>query len=403
MTFSHPWILAAAPVLLVLVVIGLVRFSRRRRRLADFLGGRRAAARLGRTGLYRLPVRRMLLLGLASLLLAGAAAGPQWRGASDPDVEPSPEPPPPSVVLAIDISASMQADDGTPTRLAQAAAVARDLLPTLEDARVGLVLFSGTPYTLAPPTRDHAVLEYLLAGITPDLVNIYDPGSLPSAVLREATRALTELPDSAAPRAESGEDAPGPATAASADSAVGASSRAEAPGSRSLVLIGDGEAGEPVEAIREAAATAAEEGIRIHTVGVGTPEGGRMLLPAGYRRKGLDGRGPRGPMATRLQASTLREMAEIGNGFYAHAADVSALDRIRRTLAAPEPSPEPEAAEAGRPLWALLDPATLFVALALLALMAEGLMDLPARRAREARPWTRSSVGAPSPTAGRTS
>lgn len=379
MTFSEPWILLAAPAVLLLVVLGSARLAARRRRLAEFLGGRRAAARLGRSGLYRLPVGRTVLLGLAALFLAAAAAGPDWR--SDRDAAPPipEELPPPSVVLALDISASMQAQDGNPTRLARAAEVARDFLATLEDGRVGLLLFSGTPYMLAPPTRDHEVLEYLLDGVTPDLVNIYDPGSLPSAALAEATRRLAGSPpdSTAVAGAERTERAEGPSPE---------------PGRRSIVLIGDGGAGEPVAAIREAAAAAVEEGIRVHTVGVGTPEGGRMLLPAGYTPKGPDGRGARGPLVTRLDPATLRQLAQAGNGLYAHAEDASELDRIHRVLSSPSREPAPEAEG---PLWARTDPATVLLLLALLTLMAEGLLDLPARRSRRVRPWSSGPVGAP--------
>jgi len=343
MTFSSIWLLGAGGAVALVVAVGLYRYTNRQRRLADFLGGRRATERLGRSRLQRLPVGRMILLGTAALLLGAAAAGPRWgdRGTPPPD----PEPPPPSVVLAIDISASMQAGDVAPTRLGRAAEIARELLGTLEGARVGLTLFSGTPYVLAPTTEDHEVLGYLLDGVTPELVNIYDPGSLPSAALREATAFL----------------------------AAGDSSESGVPGPRSIVVVGDGEAGEPLGAVREAAAAAAEERIAVHAVGVGTPEGGRMVLPAGYTPKGVDGSGPQNPMVSRLEEETLRTMAGEGGGLYVHADDAGGLARMYRTVGQPDtdPQPDPEG-----PFWASLDPAALFIGTALLALLVESLVGL---------------------------
>ncbi|MFP3949201.1 MAG: VWA domain-containing protein, partial [Longimicrobiales bacterium] len=354
MSLSSPWLLGAGPVVAILIVVGLVRLAARRRRLVEFLGGPRATRRLGRSGLGRIPTGRILLLSVAALCLAAAAAGPRWSEAdegadagsrAERGVAERQEAAVPSVILAIDISASMQADDVDPTRLGRAAEIAGGLLETLEDSRVGLVLFSGTAYTLAPPTEDHEVLEYLLEGVSPELVNIYDPGSLPSAVLREAASYIARADSSAEPTA---------------------------PGARSIVVIGDGEAGEPRASARDAVAEVAEAGIRIHTIGVGTAEGGRLVLPAGYTRKGVDGSGPSGPMVSRLDESALRQLASVGRGLYAHAEDPAALARIHRALDAggAEPPPEPEG-----PLWARLDPGAILVGLALLLLLTESLMD----------------------------
>ena len=380
MILSNPWLLVIGPMVALLVVVGLVRLASRQRRLAEFLGGPRATWRMDRAELHRIPTGRIVLLSLAALSLAAAAADPRWNegdeaspgdpggievreesdgglvvadpAAGDRVVAAAADSAASGTILALDISASMQADDVEPTRLGRAAEIAGELLESLEGTRVGLVLFSGTPYTLAPPTADHGVLEYLLDGITPELVNIYDPGSLPSAALREAishlatedSAGMTGLEDQALPSGPSG--------------------------ARTIVVIGDGEAGEPVASVREAATAAAEAGIRIHAIGVGSPEGGRLVLPAGYTRKGADGSGPRGPTVSRLEEGTLREMATTGGGLYAHADDPAALARIHRVLgdAGAESSPEPEG-----PLWTRIDPGAALVGLALLLLVAEGL------------------------------
>ena len=100
LTWVDPSLLAVGAALTALVLLGLWSHARRRRLLAEFLGGRRAMTRLSRPDLYRLGVRRALLLGAAGVALAVASAEPRWEDA------PPPLPPPVKrVILALDVSA----------------------------------------------------------------------------------------------------------------------------------------------------------------------------------------------------------------------------------------------------------------------------------------------------------
>ena len=254
-TFLDPWFLQVGVGLTALVLVGLWSHAGRRRRLADFIGGRRAVHRLSRSDLYRLRVERALLLGIGGLALGAAAAEPHWSG--------SPElPPVKSVILGIDVSASMQAADVTPTRLARAVEVAGDLLDALEDHRVGLMLFAGTGYSIAPPTHDHQALRFLLEGVTPTIASAYDPGSLLSAGIEEGVSLLERQVPLAV-------DTVGPAVRTVAQE-----------GERLIVLITDGEAGETDEDVSRVVEVAVEAGIGIHTIGVGTEQGAGMIIPA---------------------------------------------------------------------------------------------------------------------------
>ncbi len=303
--------------------------SRRRRRLAEFLGGRPAAARLARSNLYRLQLERVLLLALAAMALAAAAADPRWAGRD-------PEAPPRSVVLASDVSASMQATDVEPTRLAQAVQVADELIQSLEDESVGLILFSGTTYTLAPPTHDVATVRHFLTGVTPTTASEYDPGSLLSLAIRESAALWTEPP-------ELGEI-------------------------RSIILISDGEGGERPEAAVEEARSVAARGLHVHTIGVGTDDGSGMEIPQGQYQFGgpvLDVTGI--PATSRLDEGTLMRVAQAGVGRYAHADDGGAIGRLRRSLAPPR--------VAGQ-WWRRYDLAGVFIVVALVGLLAESLLDV---------------------------
>ena len=367
-TFLDPWFLQIGVGLSALVLVGLRSHAGRRRRLADFLGGRRAVQRLSRSNLYRLRVERALLLGIGGLALAAAAAEPHWSG--------SPEVPPvKSVILAIDVSASMQATDVAPTRLARATEVAGELLDALEDHRVGLLLFAGTGYPIAPPTRDHQALRFLLEGVTPTIASAWDPGSLLSAGIEEGIALLqrqtllTVEPD-------------GPAV--DADPVA-----REREGERLIVLLTDGEAGENDEDVSRAVEAAVEAGIGIHTIGVGTEQGAGMIIPTSAYQFGgpvLDATGA--PSTSRLREPPLRALAAAGGGRYANAGSGAQLRALTGDLQTSESISERNPDEE-TPGWARYDLPFLLGLGALVLILLESLLDvtLPERWSSRIREW----------------
>lgn len=104
----------------------------------------------------------------AALILAGiAAAGPTWEK----------EPPPFSddkapMVVAIDLSSTMDATDIAPTRLERAKQKVRDLARLRSGARTGLVVYAGTAHLVAPPAEDPAVLDIFLPALASDLMPV---------------------------------------------------------------------------------------------------------------------------------------------------------------------------------------------------------------------------------------
>lgn len=340
MTFSSTAFLPVGLVLALLVVFALWRHARRRRQLALFLGGSRAVQRLSRSDLYRLRLERMLLLVLATLAVAGAAAEPRWQEAEQVARVRS-------VVIAIDVSASMQAPDVAPTRLARAVEVAGELVETLGSDRVGLLLFAGNAYPLASPTPQHAALRYFLSGVTPTMASAHDPGTLMSVGIRQAAALWTTEP-------EPGEE-------------------------RSIVLISDGEVGEDEGAIVAEALAAAGRGIRISAVGVGTAEGSGMVMPtAAYQLGGpvLDESGA--PAISRVNEALLQSVVRAGGGRYVHVADDGALADFQDSL---------RLSEAVGPWWARYDLAFVLILVALGGLLIESLLDvrLPGWRAAPIR------------------
>ena len=327
--FLNPPVLLIGLAVVAVIVLGLAGHAGRRRRLARFLGGERAARRLSGSDLYRLRLERILLLAFAALMAAAAASQPRWT------VDSSPPPLPRRVVLAIDVSASMQTVDASPTRLARGLEVAGELIEHLGGDQVGLLVFAGTPYPIAPPTRDHEALRYFLTALSPTMASAHDPGSLLAVGIRDGA-ALAGVGDE--PAAE-----------------------------RFVVLIGDGETPEAASALVAEVGSIWAEGTRVHAIGVGTAEGGAMVMPqATYQFGGpvVDESGL--PAISRMNEPLLQRIAEVGGGRYAAAADAGALEALYASFDV----------GASIPFWARHEPAVLFVLAALAGLLIESVLDV---------------------------
>ena len=272
-TFSNLWFLFVGGGLVALVAMAFVSRARRGRLLAAFLGGSRAARRLSGRDLLRLQFERIVLLGLASMAIATAAAGPRETSS-----EGEPKAAEPSqlrrVMVAIDVSSSMQDTDVSPTRVGAAARIAETLVESLEGAEVGLLLVAGKAYTLAPPTDDHRGLLYMLSGVTPTTTTPWDSGSRLSAGIREGVVQL-----------------------AGTDSV---------PQEGVIVVISDAAMSEPDEDAIAAVRGAVASGIEVHTIGVGSRGPGEG---AASDRNGAGG-------ATEFREPLLRRLAQIGGGTY---------------------------------------------------------------------------------------
>jgi Ca-activated chloride channel family protein len=333
-TLDHPALLWLAVLLPVLVGLGVVGYVLRRRRALQSLGDARMMARLGAGDLRAFPTRRFVLLLIAAAGLGVAAAGPRWGVISVEDSSPSL-----NLVLALDVSKSMLARDADPSRLERERTLARRLLRELPSDRVGLVAFAGRAYTLSPMTVDHGALELYLDALDPGIVS-YGGSSL-AAALRRATD-LARAP----------ETRPGV-----------------------VVLVSDGEALEEESDVLAAAQRASEQGVVVHTVGVGTSEGAPVPdldsetgTMTGYKR------GPDGEIVvSHLNESLLRRVAGRTGGRYFQLGRAGATDRLvslLRGLDREEGAPNQRVERRTRYEW--------FAALALVLLMLDAIL---ARRA----------------------
>jgi Ca-activated chloride channel family protein len=223
MRFEVPLLLLAAPGIAGLVAALAFWAQRRRLRLAASWSASLAPV-AGRGRRVSVP-----LLALAALGAALGAAGP--RGGR---LEQIAESRGLNVLLAVDISRSMLAEDAEPNRLRRASREGRRLLQDIPRDRVGVLAFAGQSYVLAPLTLDHAAVDMYLEALDPDLAST--GGTALGSVLRQARQLLNASLEG---------------------------------GDRAIVLFSDGEAHDsPADALAEARSLA-RDGIRLILVAEG--------------------------------------------------------------------------------------------------------------------------------------
>ncbi len=325
------WLLWLLP---LLAGLSLVAARKRRDALARFAEEDLVKHLLPRPSPMRAAVRP-ILIGAALLCLVVAAAGPRW-GFQWEEVHRTGV----DVVVALDLSRSMLAEDAKPNRLVVAKREIRDLLALLQGDRIGLVAFAGTSFIQCPLTLDYGAFEVFLEPMDPNWVPV--GGTDLAAAVRSAIEAFPT----------------------------------DVRSGRAMLLITDGEdhSGE----LQDAAAEAKAEGVHIFVVGIGEPQGAPVP----------DGRGgfikEKGSVVlTRLDEGALKELALTTGGTYVRSAagDLDLrkiyLDDIKGTLEARELSSSRQRRWEERYQFALMP--------ALLLLVLESLLGPPRRRERRRR------------------
>lgn len=226
MRFEYPLVLWLTP-LLVLAVLGLVRWGHQRRLAlaARWSAEAAALAARGRRG-------SLALLGVVAALAAVAMAGP--RGALGTRTETGAGL---NVLVAVDISRSMLAEDEPPTRLQSAVDGAIRVVQDLSADRVGVMAFAGQAYVLSPLTLDHGAALLYLRTLDPDVATA--GGTQLAVLFGQATRVLEQTVEG---------------------------------GDRVLVLFTDGEAHDDLRDITASARALGAAGIRLLVVPVGGTE-----------------------------------------------------------------------------------------------------------------------------------
>jgi Ca-activated chloride channel family protein len=274
MTFGVPqwlWGLLLVPLLIAL----FVRSERRGlKRLQEFVSARLLPQLAGTVNRPRRMVRFALqLLGLALAIVS--LAQPRW-GYTFEDVKRKGL----DLLIAVDTSRSMLSNDVQPNRLDRVKLAIQDLIGQLQGDRVGLIAFAGRAFLQAPLTIDYDAVVEALSDL--DTKTIPEGGTNISSAITLATQSFGK----------------------------------SAMGNRALVIFTDGEelSGDAVKTAKEAA----DAGVRIFTVGVGTPQGSLIPVTGDDGQTGFVKDSSGQVVKSKLDDKRLSEIAQATGGFYLH-------------------------------------------------------------------------------------
>ena len=266
---TYLWLLLGIPVIIFLFGIVLFWQKRTQRKFAD----KELLARLSPNRSTGKSVLKIVLLCLAIASFVVALVNPQFGTKLETVKREGVD-----VVFAVDVSKSMLAEDIAPNRLEKSKQLITQIINNLASDRVGIIAYAGSAFPQLPITTDYAAAKMFLQSMNTDMVS-----SQGTAIKEAIELATTYFND-------------------------------EDQTNRILFLISDGEDHEGN--IEEIAEQAAREGIRIVTIGVGTEKGG----PIPEKRNGIiynykkDNSGE--TVITKLDESTLQEIASAANGRY---------------------------------------------------------------------------------------
>lgn len=268
--FAKPmflWLLLLVP--LIPVVYGIMRTMRRRR-----------IAKFGDEGLVRALMPswsgskgwvRTILFDLAFLCFVIGISRPQIGAKLSEHETRGAE-----IMICLDVSNSMLAQDYSPDRLSRAKLAISRVVDKLEGDRIGLIVFAGSSFVQLPITTDYVSAKMFLGSISTESVPVQ--GTAIGDAIMTAAKSFS----------------------------------AQSEKSRAIIVITDGENHED-DAV-DAARQVAELGVKIYTIGVGSLRG-QPIPKDGDLMKDSEGN----IVVTRLDENTLKQIAAAGNGAYVHA------------------------------------------------------------------------------------
>ena len=279
--FEEPAYLYLLLLLPFLAAFYLYSNYRRRRNIRRFGDPELLAQLMPDVSKYRPDVKFWLIfaaIGLFSVLLARPQFGSKQETVKRKGVE---------VIIALDISNSMLAQDVQPSRLEKAKRLISRLVDEMENDKVGMIVFAGDAFTQLPITSDYISAKMFLESINPSLIS--KQGTAIGAAINLATRSFTP------------------------QEGVG----------RAVIVITDGENHEGGAV--EAAKAAAEKGIQVSVLGGGMPDGAPIPVEGTNDfRRDRDGN----VVVTRLNEQMCQEIAQAGDGIYVRVDNSNAAQKV---------------------------------------------------------------------------
>lgn len=268
--FANPYILYLLLIIPAAIVLFIFAQMRRRRRLERFASSSLLAQLTPSASPARLRTK-FVLYSLALVFLILAAARPQVGSKLREEHQKGIE-----MMLVVDVSNSMLAEDFEPNRLDRTKFAIDRVVESMKQDRIGVVAFAGEAQVQLPITSDYRMARAFARKLSPQMVRTQ--GTDLGAAIKLASMSF--------------------------------SSQSE--GSRVMILITDGENHES-DAL-EAAQAAAEKGIAIYTIGIGTPEGAPVMIGGEYL---TDENGDM--VVSKLDEKMLQEIASTTGGAYVRA------------------------------------------------------------------------------------
>lgn len=266
------WAQLIGPFLLFFYLWGL---SRKNRALSHFSDAGLLGRMVPGISSWRSALKFLLLrhgLGFALIALAGPQMGTRMEEVTAKGVD---------VVVAVDVSNSMLAEDLKPDRMEVARRALSQLIDRMSGDRLGIVVFAGEAYTQLPITADRSAAKIFLPTLGPNLVRAQ--GTAIGAAIDQARESF------------------GP------DAAKG----------KAIIVISDGETFEDDGVA--AAKRAADAGIVVNTIGMGTTQGAPIPVRLGSRMVGFKKDKDGQTVITKLDPATLQRIAEAANGEFVQA------------------------------------------------------------------------------------
>lgn len=280
MSFVNPWVLYALLLIPLLMVIFLIAERNRKQQLQRMITSDKPSLVMG-AGFERRLIH-MILLCLGVGLLIFAAARPQW-GTKLEELRSKGF----DIMIAVDVSQSMDATDVAPSRMSKARRQVDNFLELMRGDRVGLIAFAGSAYTYCPLTSDYGAIRLFLESLEPGVIT--DAGTDIGAAITEARRTYE---------------------------------RSESTAYKVLVIFSDGEHHEddPLDAAEQAS----DEDITIYTVGIGNINQAGIQIPEGLDHNGhpVYKKDQAGNLViTKLDEQTLTAIATATGGDYYRVSD----------------------------------------------------------------------------------
>ncbi|MCX6311979.1 MAG: VWA domain-containing protein [Bacteroidetes bacterium] len=277
MTFDYPYLLFLLLLAVPLALLWRRSVQRRQERIRKFS----ESAFTEKLLLGNNPKLRrwhFLLFFSGCVLLIFAISGPQIPGGKEKVKSTGID-----IMVVLDVSNSMRANDIQPSRIERAKLALGQMVSKMGSDRLGIVVFAGQAYTCLPLSDDHAAAEMVIQTVSTDMISMQ-----------------------------------GTAIGNAIDNAMASFSNADKNRGKAIILISDGENHE--DNASDAASRAAEKGVVVCSIGIGSPEGstipefdatGKSL----GNKKDSDGK----EIISKLDEQTLREVANEGRGIYTRA------------------------------------------------------------------------------------